>query len=459
MTDTIVAAATPPGEGAVGVVRLSGPQALGAAAALLRLAPRKGLPVRKPLLSRIWEGTQVLDRAVVTYYQAPHSYTGEDLVEIASHGSPYILSRILRLAAQAGARPALPGEFTFRAFMSRKLDLAQAEAVCRLIRGRTSFSHRAAMRQLEGGLSGRIRKLKEELLRLLAYVEVQIDHQDEDSALQDQMARADEIGQRRGEIESSLKSLLKGFKTGRLIEEGVRVAIVGSPNSGKSSLLNAVLKRERAIVSEAPGTTRDTLEEAADLGGLKAVVIDTAGLREKSLDPVEEMGMRRTRAALERSDLALLVMDRSRPFTREERRVEEEIVDLCGRDSRPVIAVLNKCDLPESGRERPFLEKGFSGKVFVSARQESGIEDLIRSIHEAAGLGGASGDHEWVSQERHFCCLRKALEEIEAAGASPAPEISALHYREALRFLGEIIGEVTAEDILSTIFSDFCIGK
>lgn len=459
MTDTIVAAATPPGEGAVGLVRLSGPQALPVAKLLLRLSPGEEFPVKKPVLSRIWDGAGVLDRAVVLYYQAPHSYTGEDLVEIASHGSPYILSRVLSLAVEAGARPARPGEFTFRAFIHQKLDLTQAEAVCRLIRSRTSWSHRAAMRQLEGGLSGKIRELKEELLSILAHVEVQIDHQDEDSSLKDQMAEAEELQSRHERIERALRSLLDGFKTGRMLQDGVRIAIVGSPNSGKSSLLNALLRQERAIVSEVPGTTRDTLEEAADLRGLKAVVIDTAGLREKSLDPVEEMGMRRTRAALERSDLALLVMDRSKPFAGAERRVAEEIAALCRESLKPVIAVVNKCDLPPAWQDRPSHEGVFAGWVSVSARQGQGIGELIRSIHEAVGLDGSPGDHEWVSQERHFRCLEQSLAELRAAGASPAPEIRSLHYREALRCLGEIIGTVTAEDILGTIFSSFCIGK
>ena len=449
----IVAQATPPGESAIGLIRLSGRGCAKLASAFVKWPCTAGElpPARTATVARAYEHGRLLDTVVVTFFPGPNSYTGEDLLEIAAHGSPFVLSKLLEQALAFGARPALPGEFTHRAFIHGRLDLAQAEAVCSLIRARTRMAHRAAADQLEGGLSARVEALRSEILDVLAHVEASLDHPDEDLSVAD----ADELLGRIDVLSGELRALADTHRFGRLLQDGARIAIVGRPNVGKSSLLNALLGRERAIVSEVPGTTRDTLEEWADLDGLKAMFVDTAGLREGSLDPIELAGMERTLKALEACDLALLVVDRSAPLGEEERRLLKKLPQ-----DRPTIVVLNKSDLADR------IGDGFAGwpsgrLVAVSALKADGMSGLVDAIRRAlAGNAPIEESGVVITSLRHRQALADSKAALRLAGDSISEsELAAVHLREALHALGDIVGETTSEDVLRTVFSKFCVGK
>lgn len=443
VTDTIVAIATPPGEGAIGLVRLSGSKALACARAFVR--PGVEPEPRRAVLARALDGGRLLDTVVMTWYPAGASYTGEESVELAAHGSPYVLRRLVELSVQAGARPAEPGEYTLRAFLNGRLDLAQAEAVSQLIRSRTSSAQRAAAEALEGGTSRAVSRIREAAVELLARLEVAIDHSDDDHpAVSPSDARL-----RLAPVEAALERLLASARSGRLLAEGLKVAIVGAPNVGKSSLLNALLGKDRAIVLDQPGTTRDTLEEAADVGGLACILVDTAGLRSGALDPAEALGIERTRRALERADACLVVLDASRSLGPE----DAEVLRLS--EGRPRVIVLNKSDLP-----RVLSEPG----VPVSALREEGLAGLAAALRNAAGLpSGEEGSAAATVRQLH------ALEEARAALVSAAgvldaglpdfAETAAHHLRLALKPLDAVVGREAAEDVIAAVFSRFCIGK
>ncbi|MBI3549922.1 MAG: tRNA uridine-5-carboxymethylaminomethyl(34) synthesis GTPase MnmE [Elusimicrobia bacterium] len=448
--DVIVAVSTPPGESALGVVRLSGSGCLGAASRFIRFK-REPAP-RSAEFCEILSRGETLDRALVTFFPGPNSYTGEDMLEVSAHGSPFILSEIMREAAAAGARPAEPGEFTERAFLNGRIDLAQAEAVCALIRSRTRAAHRVAMAQLDGKLSERIRALRDAVLGLLAALEAQLDHPDEEIPV---LSRED-MGGRLASLRADIDALLSTYPAGRVALEGARVAILGRPNVGKSSLLNALLGRDRAIVAETPGTTRDTLEEQADLAGLKAVLIDTAGLREDSGDSIERAGMERSRAALKACDVALVVLDRSRALGPDDARLLEEVAAAGALEGRPILCALNKSDLPAAaapdalGRPWPAVE--------VSATRGDGLDALARAVAEAAG-GAATEEGAVIATARHARALESARAALAEAAGVAEPELAAVHLREALLAVGSIAGEAASDDVLRSIFSKFCIGK
>lgn len=447
-SDVIVASATPLGESAVGMVRLSGPGCLKIAAGFLRWSSE--LPARTATLAKAYADGRLLDSVVLTYFPAPNSYTGEDLLEISAHGSPYVIAKLLERSFAFGARAAEPGEFTQRAYLNGRLDLAQAEAVCGLIQARTRLAHRAAVDQLEGGLSARVEALRSELLDVLAHVEAALDHPDEELSV----AAADELLMRIDGLRGELKTLAGTHRFGRLLSDGARIAIVGRPNVGKSSLLNSLLGRERAIVSDVPGTTRDTLEEWADLDGLKALFIDTAGLREKSLDPIEQAGMERTRRALASCDLALVVLDRSNPLEEGDRRILEQLPN-----DRPAIVVFNKSDLPD--RIGNALSGWSREQVSVSALNASGVSQLVDTIRRSlAGNVPMEESGVIVTSLRHQKALSDAEAALSLAGeAISQGEVAALYLRETLAALGVIVGETTSEDVLRTVFSKFCVGK
>lgn len=440
MQETIAAISTPFGEGAIALLRLSGPEAVRIADAVFRSRRQASeLPPRVQQFGEIVDAAGVLDEVLLTVFRAPASYTGEEMVEIACHGGILVTRRILGLLLEHGARSAGPGEFTQRAFLNGKMDLTQAEAVMDLIRAQTDLGLRAATEQLEGKLGGRVREIREDLLNLLAHVEAHIDFPEEDidpdtgAAL---LARLDGVCGRIG-------ALLRTADQGRVLREGVRTVIYGAPNVGKSSLLNRLLGYERAIVSEIPGTTRDTIEEVVNLRGIPVRLVDTAGVRESDC-AIEQEGIARTLRHLERADLVLHVMDASLP------RPEGEPAGLL---------VLNKTDLGE----HPSWA-GCNGVRISCAGDACGIDPLADAIFERAmGRGMTSGDFSVAINARHQACLKTAEQSAQAARQALANGVSAefvaIDLRGALDAVGDVVGRVDTEDLIGKIFSTFCLGK
>lgn len=456
LDDTIAAIATPIGEGGVGIVRLSGNHALPIAQAVFRRRAGSGTGALRS--HRLYyghvvdpESGEVVDEVLLAYMRAPRTYTREDVVEINCHGGPLPLRRVLELALRQGARLARPGELTLRAFLNGRLDLAQAESVVDLVRARTDAGLHLAVEQLSGRLSQEVRALRREILDLLAYLTATIDfaeddipERDVDEPLANVIARTDE--------------LLEGADVGIIYRQGLRVAIVGRPNVGKSSLLNALLRDNRAIVTPIPGTTRDTVEETINLQGIPAVLVDTAGIRATD-DPVERLGVERSRQALARADFALFVVDGSEPLQDSDLEIATLLSD------KPSIIAVNKSDLPcrVGVQEVAGLSPG-SAVVAIAAGTGNGVEKLEQALVSAvlAGKSGASAEPV-VSNPRHKEALWRARERLLAAQASrregmPADFVT-IDLSAAVAALGEITGESVTEDLLETIFSQFCIGK
>ena len=444
-SDTIVAIATPAGRGGLGVIRISGPDAARVAGALVgRATPFKA---RHATFARIEVASGVSgtgDHVVVTFFPSPSSYTGEDVTEISAHGSPVVLSSILRRAIDAGARLAEPGEFTLRAFLNGKIDLIQAEAVADLIDAVTPRQARVAFDQLEGTLTAAIGRIESDLFDVIAKLEASLDFPDEGyhfvGAAEARVALASVIDR--------IEALLAHSARGRLVREGAQVAIVGAPNVGKSSLFNALLNANRAIVTALAGTTRDLLTERAEIGGLSLALIDTAGVRETA-DVIEQEGVSRTRATLRVADLVLVVLDRSRAITAEDRDLLAETA------LQPRVVVLNKSDLPGV-----ITEAG----VAISARTGAGLDDLIAAIaNELAAEVSGPRDQPAVSNVRHTVLLERARAALlcatEALAAEVSEEFPLLDLQEAGQALQEITGRRTSDDLLHHIFAKFCIGK
>ncbi len=454
--DTIVAVSTPPGRGGIGIVRLSGPDAVKIALALVTLRnPLAHAQVRfgevlDPVSTNPQSGKRErLDEALVTWFAAPNSYTGEDLVEIAAHGSPVILDLIVRQAISGGARFADPGEFTQRAFLSNRIDLTQAEAVRDLIDAQTLYQARVAARQLGGGLSRRIRPIKNDLVTLIATLEAGIDFAEDDV---DVMGN-EEILQHLHHVRIPLSLIAASFEQGRIVHAGLSMAIVGLPNAGKSSLFNRIAERERAIVTAKPGTTRDLVTERVSIGGIPLELIDTAGLREAS-DEAESIGIQKTREVLAEADLILLVVDANAV-----RRSEEtELLDIIA--GRPALIAWNKCDLVEENE----ISAAFASRAVIrcSAKTGEGIEELRQQILATVGAGGEpqSGLLTNLRQHNSVSDALQALDAAERAVANHTPhEMILLDLYGTLRQLDALTGETTSDDILNLIFSTFCIGK
>lgn len=446
--DTIAAISTPFGEGAIAVVRLSGPQAMAIADAVFVSKLRAGqLSPRVQQFGGIFDGERKLDDVLLCVHRAPHSYTGEDVVEINCHGGVLVTRRILELLLGKGARSAGPGEFTQRAFLNGKMDLTQAEAVMDLISAQTDLAMRAANEQLAGRLGERIRALRERLLELLAHVEAFIDFPDEDIDPDTGEALLAKLDAARAETQSLLETAAQG----RVLREGVRTVIYGAPNVGKSSLLNLLLGYERAIVSPKPGTTRDVIEEVINLRGIPLRLVDTAGIRE-SADEVEQEGMERTRRQVERADLVLHVVDAN------EERATGILPAECRLEAATTLCVLNKIDLGEHESWR-----GVEG-VRISCLAGTGIEKLDDAIEQRI-TGGAATHRDWALaiNARHKACLENALQFSEAARRGLleelSPELVAEELRGALDAVGDVVGRVENEDVLGRIFATFCIGK
>jgi tRNA modification GTPase len=438
----IVAIATAPGEAAIAVLRLSGPGSFAVADRIFRGRKSVGeLPPRQAARGRVVaEDESALDEVLLLPFPGPQSYTGEEMVEISCHGGRLVAGLVLQRLLQAGARLADPGEFTQRAFLNGKLDLTQAEAVMDLITAKTPLAVRAANEQLEGRLGQAMEKLAAQLLDLLAHLEAWIDFPEED--IQPETGAAF-VRQIEG-VEVEIARLLATALEGRILREGVRLAIVGRPNAGKSSLLNCLLGFDRAIVSERPGTTRDTIEELINLGGVPFRVVDTAGLRETE-DAVERAGIERTRRAVEQADVVLEVLDASAP--------EPGAIELI---EKPHVVVWNKIDLVP--------EVGCLDGLRVSCRSGEGMADLVQHLVKVAGHHMPEGNQSLVAiNARHQACLQRAGGHLAAAGeglrAGQAPELVAVELRGAVEALGEVTGRLDVEDLLGRIFQLFCIGK
>jgi tRNA modification GTPase len=494
--DTIVAIATPPGRGGIGVVRLAGPRAHEIAKPMLRLKydlePGRAVlgeliepcgadtPVRLttaeatsadvgPSQAHADSGAaagrrtgvsaphepsslpQRIDEVVVTYFAKPYSYTTDDIVEIAAHGSPVVLRHIVELCITAGARLAEPGEFTMRAFLNGRIDLTQAEAVRDLIDSQTLYQAKVAAQQLEGALSKRLQPVKKKLVELIAWLEAGIDFAEDDiSVMPDHV-----ILERISAVREPLEQLAASFTYGKIVHEGLTLAIIGRPNVGKSSLFNRLVERERAIVTATPGTTRDLVSETVAIGGIPIQLVDTAGIRQ-ALDEAESIGIRKSMEALADADLILIVLDASQPASVEDEELLRHV------QNRPTIIVENKCDLPASGQWP--VASGQASRVRASALTGEGIPELQSEILRHIGGGsGAQAEAGFLTNVRHQGLVEDSLAALDAATAAVPRKIPhemlLLDLYNALRPLDAITGATTTDDILNLIFSTFCIGK
>jgi tRNA modification GTPase len=447
--DTIVAVSTPPGRSGIGVVRLSGEKAVAITERFLRSSSALS-PGRFSVGRWVDDCGNIVDQVVVTFFKSPHSYTGEDVVEVSAHGNPVVLGRILAMAKDSGARLAGPGEFTLRAVANGKMDLIQAEAVQSFVEAQTEYQARVAMRQISGALSNRLRPAKERLLDLIARIEAGIDFAEDDIDVLPAQTVAAQIA----EILEELRALQNTFGYGRILIGGLRLAIVGKPNVGKSSLFNRLVSAERAIVTEVPGTTRDVLTETVNVDGIPLRFADTAGVRNTE-DRVEALGVSRTFETISESDLALVVLDGSQPIDNNDHYVIER-----SKGVRHMI-VINKSDLPQAIM---LGSNGVCNTIAVSAKTGAGLEDLkIRIRRLLHAHSGDLADDLVLTSDRQAETLTRAIEAItKASGAVLAGtphEMVLLDLYAGLSALNELTGEVVSEDILDRIFSTFCIGK
>ena len=454
LSDTIAAIATPVGEGGLAVIRISGPAALAVAdrcfVGIGKAAVRPSVaPTHTLHLGHIMHDGQPVDEVLLAVMRAPRTFTREDVVEISCHGGLLPAKLVLETVLGSGARLAEPGEFTRRAFLNGRIDLAQAEAVADLIHSRTELAMRAASEQLAGKLSQRINHLRDEMLRTLAHVEAHIDFPDEDIAPDTQA----QLIERLEHGVQFMNELLRTANEGQILRRGIRAAIIGRPNAGKSSLLNQLLGHERAIVSAIPGTTRDTIEETANIRGLPVVFIDTAGLRE-ARDEIEVEGIRRSRQSLERAEFLLHVLDASEPLTGADQQYLHEFAD------KKRILVRNKIDLPA----RLQLPANGSSVVGVSCLTGQGVETLKDAIKELVWSGDIKAEMlEVMINSRHQEALSRArtaaFRTLEALRSTEPLELVAMELRISVNAIGEIVGQTTTENLLDMIFSQFCIGK
>jgi tRNA modification GTPase len=443
--DIIAAVATAPGRSGIGVVRVSGP-ALQAFVTGITGGP---IPARRAVMREFVDGRgEVIDQGIALFFLAPHSYTGQDVLELQAHGGPVVLQLLLQRCFELGARAAQPGEFTRRAYLNDKLDLAQAESVADLIDAATAAGARGALRSLRGAFSERVGELARALIELRTLVEASLDFPDEEI---DFIQRGDGEG-RLSRLRAKLEEVLSASRQGSLLREGMHVVLAGQPNVGKSSLLNQLAGEDLAIVTEIPGTTRDAVRQSINLDGVPVHVIDTAGLRESS-DPVERLGIARTWSAIERADLVLMLVDANLGETPADRDILQKLPG-----SLPRIRVLNKIDLlgHPPGRERA----GDLTTLLISAKTGEGLDLLKQTLLESVGWQVGSGEGLFMARERHVQALRQAGNHLQrAASSTDKLELFAEELRLAQAALGTITGEFTSEDLLGEIFSRFCVGK
>jgi len=449
--DTIVAVATPPGRSAIGVIRLSGPRSIEIIRSLIRdeqFTPEPNRVVLKRIM--VGDSEEVLDYSLVSYFEGPHSFTGEDMVEISCHGSPVILRQLLDLIQNFDARLAGPGEFTMRACRNGKMNLSQAEAIRDLINAQTNAAAQQATRQLKGELSTALQPCKQELIRVIVRLESALEFVEDDLPL----IQLEETKSQLTKVLGVVKDLALTYATGHLLREGLKVTLIGRPNVGKSSVFNRLLRSDRAIVTEVPGTTRDSLTESISLQGIPVSLTDTAGIR-KAGDRIEEIGVERTHRAMADADLLVVVIDGSTEL------LPEDLEVLSQANQVTHIVVVNKCDLPQAARLDGELAQ--YKMVHLSALTGEGLDHLTTAILEPFGSVDSEAVGLLITDSRHYDLLRRAQssieESVELLGENASEEVVLVGLHNALKFLGEITGETTADDILAQIFSTFCIGK
>lgn len=458
--ETIVALASPSGAGAIAVIRLSGNEALTIAAQVFQSVSGKSISKQKTHtihLGHIVDEGKVFDQVLLSIFKNPHSYTGEDVVEISCHGSTYIQQQIIQLLLRKGCRMAQAGEFTLRAFLNGKLDLSQAEAVADLISSDNEASHQIAMQQMRGGFSNEIAKLREELLNFASLIELELDFAEEDVEFADRTQFNDLLNR----IEFVLKRLIDSFAVGNVIKNGIPVAIVGEPNVGKSTLLNALLNEERAIVSDIAGTTRDTIEDELTIGGIGFRFIDTAGIRETK-DVVESIGIKKTFEKIEQAQVIIYLLD-SLEFQLSSSKFQIELEKIKNQfPLKPLIIIGNKMDRL-SENEIANLKKQIANILLLSAKEKQGIDELKNQLLSFVNTGALRNNETIVTNTRHYDSLLKALEEIQKVKfglqSGLSSDLMAIDIKQALYYFGEITGEVTNDELLGNIFANFCIGK
>lgn len=466
--ETIVALASPSGAGAIAIIRLSGNEAITIAEHVFQSVSGKSISKQKTHtihLGHIVDDGKIFDQVLLSIFKNPHSYTGEDIVEISCHGSTYIQQQIIQLLLRKGCRMAQAGEFTLRAFLNGKLDLSQAEAVADLISSDNEASHQIAMQQMRGGFSNEIAKLREELLNFASLIELELDFAEEDVAFADRTQFLDLLIR----IEFVLKRLIDSFAIGNVIKNGIPVAIVGEPNVGKSTLLNALLNEERAIVSEIAGTTRDTIEDELVIGGIGFRFIDTAGIRETK-DVVESIGIKKTFEKIEQAQVVLYLVDGCQLSV--VGKLENLIIEINKTKNqfpqKPIIIVINKKDLISEDVLSTLNKKRTTDNqqpttIFISAKQRLGIDDLKNQLLSFVNTGALRNNETIVTNTRHYDSLIKSLEEIQKVKlglqSNLPSDLMAIDIKQALYYFGEITGEVTNDELLGNIFANFCIGK
>ncbi len=452
--DTIVALATPPGVGALGVIRLSGNKSIKIVNELFPSKDLSAQPSHTLHVGFLKDEGKVLDEVVVSLFKAPRSYTGEEVVELSCHGSPYVQQQVINTCITHGARLAWPGEFTQRAFLNGKLDLVQAEAVADLIASNTDASHKTALNNIRGGFSKSLKDLREQLIRFSALIELELDFSQEDVEFADRSA----LMQLVEDAISQTSGLLKSFQLGNVIRNGVTVAIVGKPNAGKSTLLNALLNEDRAIVSEIPGTTRDTIEEVINIDGILFRLVDTAGIRKHTSDVIESYGIEKSLQKMKQADIVIYLFDVNEISA-------EELVTIAQEMKEQGINYLltgNKIDAidEKAAREKFAMVEGV---IFIAAKAGSHLEVLKEKMIDIVLQNKVVGENVIVTNARHYHSLvqvSEALKEVKEGLEQKIPgDLLSLDIRRSLQYLGEITGEITNEDQLDYIFSKFCIGK
>lgn len=457
LEDTIAALSTPPGEGGIAVIRVSGKEALSLTSRCFRPSKKENLAEQPSHTIHhghlLDDRGNVMDEVLVSIFRAPHSYTGEDVVEISCHGGVRLTQRILEILFRQGARPAEPGEFTRRAFLNGKLDLTQVEAVLDLIRARSEASLATAVRQLQGNLSRKINHLKETLLKIYSHLEAGLDFPDERLEVDSR----EEGLKRMEEVAEEIRLLVASFRRGARLREGVLTVIVGRPNVGKSSLLNALLEKDRALVSAIPGTTRDALEEEIEIGGIGLQIVDTAGLGTNPKHPLDQMAMERTHRYLQEGDLFLFLADGSSEWALEDEKILEKI------ENKNCLMVVNKIDLPQQLKAESFNRFNHGEPCFISCVTGEGFTSLEKRIEEKIISLGAHQESPTLTRLRHKNALEGSLEALrqaqEAMKKEISPELILIDLKSAIDALRELIGEVYSEDLLDVLFQEFCIGK